>query len=61
MITRDIEDRVKTTIPEIRYFEIDMLNSKYVIEIKNGKKIIVKRGKKTVSYTHLTLPTICSV
>ena len=43
--------------------DLDMENSGGVLTVKfdNGAQLIFSRQEPPVSYTHLTLPTICSV
>ena len=44
-------------------FKIDLriIGEEYKDKVFTGKDYCIKKGIETVSYTHLTLPTICSV
>ena len=65
---RDIERIEGNWLMEIGFerseptFRCENCDSIYSLELSNGKRVILRAfGVFSVSYTHLTLPTICSV
>ena len=66
IITRRLQDRVEKRMKEL--FNVDLSRAEYPISkqellsaVKDADILVPTIGDKTVSYTHLTLPTILLV